>query len=213
MLKLRKLPILAVGFALILIAAACGGSAAPANEVADTAPPVDAPVAEPSSTTTTETPSDETDDDEQTDHDDDEDATDDDDGTSGSDPDDDANEPVDSDRTVDVVMTDFAFEPNLFTAAAGETVTYNVTNIGLIEHEFRLSNAHRIEEHLADDDHGGDDDDGHEEGIDEVLYLAAGDSGQITVTFPEDTTIFTEVACLIPGHYEAGMFAGLSYNA
>jgi len=31
------------------------------------------------------------------------------------------------------------------------------------------------------------------------------------VTFPEDTTLFTEVACLLPGHYEAGMAADIEY--
>lgn len=34
----------------------------------------------------------------------------------------------------------------------------------------------------------------------------------ITVTFPEDVSFFTEVAYLIPGHYEAGMKGVLQYG-
>ncbi len=51
------------------------------------------------------------------------------------------------------------------------------------------------------------------EGGDVVLVLDAGDTSSIVVTFPADTTIFTEVACLLPGHYEAGMFADVNYTA
>ena len=30
--------------------------------------------------------------------------------------------------------------------------------------------------------------------------------------FPDDTTLFTELACLIPGHYEAGMNTEIAYT-
>lgn len=116
-------------------------------------------------------------------------------------------------------MTEFAFDVDPVEVAAGETIEFVVTNAGVIEHEFRLSNGHRIEEHLAsghDDHDDGDaesDDDGHHEGGDVVLLLDAGDTSSIVVTFSEDTSIFTEVACLLPGHYEAGMLAGVHYTA
>lgn len=114
-------------------------------------------------------------------------------------------------RVIDVSMTDFAFEPAIVSVTAGETVTFRISNDGLIVHEFRLSNAHRIEEHLAEGhaDHG---DDGHHGDADVVLELEAGEHGELTVTFPEDTTFFTEVACLIPGHYEAGMKGAIDYG-
>lgn len=124
-----------------------------------------------------------------------------------------------ADRTVEVVMTEFAFDVDPVDVAAGETIEFVVTNAGVIEHEFRLSNGHRIEEHLAsghddhDDSAAESDDDGHHEGGDIVLLLDAGETSSIVVTFPEDASIFTEVACLLPGHYEAGMVAGVHYTA
>lgn len=122
---------------------------------------------------------------------------------------------ADADRTVQVAMTDFAFDPGEFEAMAGETIEFVVSNLGVVEHEFRLSNEHRIEEHLAaghadhDDEAAG----GHHEGGDVVLLVEPGETGSITVTFGEDTTLYSEVACLIPGHYEAGMKAPMRLSA
>jgi uncharacterized cupredoxin-like copper-binding protein len=124
-----------------------------------------------------------------------------------------------AERTIEVLMTEFAFDVDPLDVSAGETIEFVITNGGVVPHEFRLSNGHRIEEHLAagHDDHedsdGESDDDGHHEGGDVVLVLDAGDTSSITVTFPADTTIFTEVACLLPGHYETGMFADVHYTA
>ncbi len=124
-----------------------------------------------------------------------------------------------ADRTIEVLMTEFAFDVDPVDVAAGETIEFIITNGGVVPHEFRLSNEHRIEEHLASghDDHedsdGESDEDGHHDGGDVVLVLDAGDTSSIVATFPEDTTIFTEVACLLPGHYEAGMFADVHYTA
>lgn len=124
-----------------------------------------------------------------------------------------------ADRTVEVLMTEFAFDVNPFDVAAGETIEFIVTNAGVVEHEFRVSNEHRIEEHLASghDDHDDDDEasgeGGHEETGDFVLLLDAGETGSIVVTFPEDIALFTDVVCLLPGHYEAGMAADVRYTA
>ncbi len=121
-------------------------------------------------------------------------------------------------RTVEVTMTELAFTPGSITVSAGETVVFHVTNEGAIEHEFRLSNPHRIEEHLASGhaDHNEGDAEaaevgGHDADADIVLLLGPGESGEVPMTFSEDTTVFTEVACLIPGHYEAGMKGAIEY--
>lgn len=116
------------------------------------------------------------------------------------------------DRVVTVVMTELAFSPASFEVTAGETITFDVRNEGSIVHEFRLSNDHRIEEHIAEghQGHGGDGHHGDGDG-DVYIELLAGEVGTLTVTFPTDTTIYTEVACLIPGHYEAGMRGDLTY--
>ena len=116
---------------------------------------------------------------------------------------------ADVDRTVEVAMDEFSFEPGEFEAMAGETIEFVVSNLGVVEHEFRLSNEHRIEEHLAaghadhDDQAAG----GHHEGGDVILLVEPGETGSMIVTFGQDTTLYSEVACLIPGHYEAGMKA------
>jgi uncharacterized cupredoxin-like copper-binding protein len=117
-------------------------------------------------------------------------------------------------RTVDIVMTDFAFEPENLEVTAGETIRFVVVNEGAVDHEFRLSNSHRIEEHLASDhgDHEEEEEGHHEEDGDVFVVLEPGETGELTVTVPEDETVYTETACLLPGHYEAGMKGGISYT-
>lgn len=115
-------------------------------------------------------------------------------------------------RTVEVAMSEFSFEPAEFEATAGETVEFVVTNLGVVEHEFRLSNAHRIEDHLASGHADHSESGGHHEDGDVILLVEPGGTGSVTVTFGEDTTLFTEVACLIPGHYEAGMKAPMKLS-
>ena len=117
------------------------------------------------------------------------------------------------DRTIEIIMTDLAFEPAMIEVSAGETIKFVAVNEGAIEHELRLSNAHRIEEHLASghEDHEGEGGH-HEEGGDQLVLVAAGETGELTITFPEDQTLYTEIACLIPGHYEAGMKGTVAYR-
>lgn len=124
-----------------------------------------------------------------------------------------ATESDDSVRTVEIVMTDYAFEPELIEVTAGETVRFVVVNDGAVDHEFRLSNSHRIEEHLASDhdDHEEGEGGHHEEDGDVFVVLEPGQTGELTVTFPEDVTVYTESACLLPGHYEAGMKGVIEY--
>lgn len=118
----------------------------------------------------------------------------------------------DADVVIEVLATDFAFDPAAYEVSAGQTVKFVMTNNGVVEHEFRLSNEHRIEEHLAagHEDHD-DEGDHHEEGGDRFVLAQPGETVELIMTFPEDTTLYTEVACLLPGHYEAGMKAPLSY--
>jgi len=108
----------------------------------------------------------------------------------------------DADRVVEVIADDFSFEPSSFEASIGETVTFRVTNVGAIEHEFRLSTVHGVEDHLA----GAHEDHGDAEEEDPLVLVAPGETADLTVTFDEPTT-FEIVACLLEGHYEAGMFA------
>lgn len=126
----------------------------------------------------------------------------------------------DVDRVIEVDMTEFAFAADSFAFTPGETVKFVVTNSGVAEHEFRLSNQDRVDEHIAgghdDHDEAPDDDDeaAHEAGAEDVvLVLAAGETGTLVFTFPENDHDYTAIVCLIPGHYEAGMTTGIAFGA
>lgn len=46
-----------------------------------------------------------------------------------------------------------------------------------------------------------------------MLELEPGVTGEVTVTFPHDTELFTEVACLLPGHDDAGKHGDVGYDS
>lgn len=146
----------------------------------------------------------------------------------------------DVDRVVEVELSEFAFAADSFEFTPGETVEFVITNSGVAEHEFRLSNQDRVDEHIAgghadhddaamsdeemaamddeeadhDDAEGAhDDDESGDEAEDIVLVLGAGETGTIVFTFPDNDHDFTAVVCLIPGHYEAGMAVDLAYTS
>lgn len=193
------------------IAAACGAEAttdAPAAAPADDA--VAADVADPD-VADHEEPADH---DEGTDHDDDE---------------ADHDEPLEADRVVEIELGEFTIEAASFDFVPGETVEFVVTNSGLIEHELRLSNHARVEEHvagghadhdeemsdeeMADMDEGDDHESDDHEVEDMVLLVAAGETATVVFTFNDNDHDFTTAVCLLPGHYEAGMVADLNLDA
>ncbi len=118
-----------------------------------------------------------------------------------------------ADRSIEITMSEFAFTPVPLEVSAGETIEFVATNEGAIEHEFRLSNDHRVEEHIAagHEDHG--DEGGHHEQGDRVVLVQPGETASLVVAFTGDTTVFTNIVCLIPDHFEAGMHGELDYAA
>lgn len=78
-------------------------------------------------------------------------------------------------------MDEFTFSQDTLEVHAGQSVKFVFHNAGLIAHEFRLSNAHRIEEHIAsgheDHDEGGEGGH-HEEYADLFILLDAGETGR-----------------------------------
>lgn len=210
-------------FALALLVAACGDVDL---STSDTTPPETAPATTAATAAAVEetVPSDDHGDDADSheedssdraddEHADDADSHDDDSADHADDDHDDVG--IEADRTVEVAMNEFFFAPGEFEATAGETIEFVVTNLGVVEHEFRLSNGHRIEEHIAEGhaDHEDASEGGHHEGGDVILLVEPGGTDSITVTFGEDATLYSEVACLIPGHYEAGMKAPMRLSA
>ncbi|MEE9534627.1 MAG: plastocyanin/azurin family copper-binding protein [Acidimicrobiia bacterium] len=202
---LRKTAIL---IAIAMIAAACGGGA---TDLADDATAAgDTPATVPAADTHDDAVA--HDDDDAASHDDDGAASHDDDAASHDDDaashDDDAAE---AGRTVQVAMAEFVFNPTEVAVSKGETVLFEVTNDGAIEHEFRLTTEHGAMEHMAagHQGHGDEAVAGEPDHGEVILLVAPGETGTITVTFDHDAD-FDLMACMLPGHYEAGMHAPLT---
>ncbi len=90
------------------------------------------------------------------------------------------------------------FEPSEFDIHKGETIRFNVTNKGEIEHEFVIDTMEGNAEHkdaMAKMDMEHDDPNS--------IRLDEGGNGEVIWTFANAGTF--EFACLIPGHYESGM--------
>ena len=101
--------------------------------------------------------------------------------------------PADDGRTIYVEMLEFAFDLPELEVDHGETVTFVVTNVGAVDHEFEIVAV--SDEHAHEEDHDGMD-------MDNKLVLAPGETGELTFTFDGE---YEFIACQLPGHVEAGM--------
>jgi uncharacterized cupredoxin-like copper-binding protein len=107
-------------------------------------------------------------------------------------------------RVVHVVMREadgrMMFVPNRVEVRRGEQIRFVLRNAGALEHEFVLAtkeeNAKHAEEMRKNPDMEHDDPN--------MAKVAAQKSGEIVWRFTKAGTF--EFGCLIPGHYEAGMF-------
>lgn len=129
-------------------------------------------------------------------------------------------------RTIEVVMHDNYYEPELISVKAGETVRFVVRNAGEFVHEFNIATAEMHKAHQpemmmmmehgvleadrinedaaksmqAEMGHGMHDDPNS-------ALLEPGKTGEIVWTFPEKADL--EFACNVPGHYDAGMVGNI----
>lgn len=96
------------------------------------------------------------------------------------------------------------FTPDKVEVQAGETIRFVVHNGGAVPHEFVLGSPQEIAEHAelmrqiaagkaVAHAHGGG----------AALSVAPGQMGELVVTFAQPGSV--EIACLLPGHLEAGM--------
>ncbi|MBO6638081.1 MAG: cupredoxin family protein [Roseitalea sp.] len=113
-------------------------------------------------------------------------------------------------RTIEVSMLEtedgrMVFEPGLIEVQPGETVRFAISNVGLIEHEFVFDTPAEIIAHKDEMMMDAAHDMAHDS--DNAITLQPGEDGELAWTFT-DAGVF-EFACLIPGHYEAGMFGPL----
>jgi uncharacterized cupredoxin-like copper-binding protein len=98
------------------------------------------------------------------------------------------------------------FEPRQLDFKAGETVIFTITNDGEADHEFvmdKLENNAKHKELMAKFPEMEHDDPN-------AIRLQPGENGTIVWTFANAGRF--EFACLIPGHYEAGMHGALIVN-
>jgi len=103
-------------------------------------------------------------------------------------------------RTIEVTMTDrMRFNPERIEVRQGETIRFVHHNTGQIKHEFVLGTKKDLDEHAALMKKFPDME--HDEPY--MAHLGAGKSGEIIWTFNRSGEF--EFACLMPGHYEAGM--------
>ncbi len=93
-------------------------------------------------------------------------------------------------RAVQIVATpQLRFLPDVVTVQAGETVTFEVTSMGPVAHEFMVGPATDVAADSA--------------GTPEIANLGMMRTGSLTYTFSGPGPF--SFACHAPGHYEAGM--------
>ena len=81
------------------------------------------------------------------------------------------------------------FSPSILLIQRGETITFVVTSMGFVQHEFMVGQAAAV---AAD-----------QPGTPEISELSGMQTKTLTYTFDGDSSY--AYACHIPGHYEAGM--------
>jgi uncharacterized cupredoxin-like copper-binding protein len=103
-------------------------------------------------------------------------------------------------RTITVEMSDnMRYSPSEIQAKRGETIRFIVKNAGQVKHEMSLGTQKELLEHLEQMKKFPDME--HDEPS--KVTLAPGKQGEIIWQFTKAGTV--NFACLMPGHYEAGM--------
>ncbi len=132
-------------------------------------------------------------------------------------------------RTIKVIMYDNYYEPRSFKIKAGETIKFEVENAGMLVHEFNIANKMMHINHQPEmkkmSDNGillpfsidkekmkkmakMDKSMGHSHS--NSVLLEPKQKGEIIWKF--DNAINIEIACNVPGHYQAGMIAKVDIN-
>lgn len=109
-------------------------------------------------------------------------------------------------RTVEITALDaMTFEPATIEVAAGEAVTFKVTNAGETVHEFILGDAAMQRDYAEAMAHMPD---GLPHDLPNAITLQPGETKELTWRFGDAGVL--EYACHEPGHYEAGMRGQIS---
>jgi uncharacterized cupredoxin-like copper-binding protein len=99
------------------------------------------------------------------------------------------------------------FTPAVIKVRKDQTVKLSIKNAGTVDHEFVLDQEDKILEHKAVMEKFPE----MEHADPNSIRLAAGQSGEIIWKFTTDGQF--KFACLVPGHYEAGMHGDVTVAA
>ena len=107
-------------------------------------------------------------------------------------------------QKIEVTLTDgLTMEPDAMTVAAGQPVTFRVTNSGAIEHEFYLGDEAMQADQEAMMQSGE-----MVHNTPEGITVRPGETMELTYTFMEPGQ--TMAGCHVAGHYAAGMKAAIT---
>ena len=109
-------------------------------------------------------------------------------------------------RSIAVQMDDqMRFTPSAIDVQTGETIRFVVRNTGRTTHEMVLGSETDIQAHAEamKQASAAGHEAPHSHGTGAAITVAAGQTGELVVNFAQTSTF--QLACLIPGHYEAGM--------
>ena len=104
-------------------------------------------------------------------------------------------------NTIDVIMTDFQYQPNRFTVPAGQEIAFNSSNNGAVIHNFVVMKLGTTAGDMFD-----------EEDIPNVFWeveIPAGGSVNTSFTAPSEPGEY-QVICRTEGHLMSGMTATLT---
>ena len=132
-------------------------------------------------------------------------------------------------RTIQVKMYDNYYEPNSFNIKKGETIKFEVINAGELVHEFNIANAMMHKKHQPEMEKMVENEILLADSIDKdkmkkmakidksmghshsnSVLLEPNEKGEIVWKFENAVNI--EVACNVPGHYQAGMIAAVNLD-
>ena len=127
-------------------------------------------------------------------------------------------------RVIKVIMYDNYYEPSSFQINAGETIKFEIENAGELVHEFNIANKMMHIKHQPEMEKMVDNEILFADSIDKnkmkkmakidksmghshsnSVLLEPKQKGNIIWRF--DNAVNIEVACNVPGHYQAGMIA------
>jgi len=102
--------------------------------------------------------------------------------------------------TLNVQMSDFAFSPSEFSVPAGAEITLNLSNLGVVEHQFVIMKKGAEVTPPFSEDEGPN--------IYWETKLESGNDVSVKFTAPSEPGEY-QIVCGVPGHLEAGMVAKL----